>query len=309
MYLAPLRGITDRIFRNVFNDHFGGFDSAVAPFISTSQGKKIKGFSLKEFAPISGNKMTTIPQILSRDPEDFLPVADSLLELGYDTINWNIGCPFPMVTGKGKGSGILPYPNKVEQFLDKVIPSLKQVLTIKLRLGMSYTDEILQLIPLFNNYPIGEIIIHARTADQMYEGSVHLDSFEKCLAVSKHPIVYNGDIDSLSVFNEFAARFPDVGGWMIGRGVLKDPFLALEIRGNVPVEKSRKIVRIKLFHDDLFREYSAVLCGPSHLMDRMKEIWKYLSESFNDSTKVRKNINKTVTLKQYQNVVDKIFHT
>ena len=215
IYLAPIRGITDRIFRNIFPKFFDGIDLAITPFISSTHGWKKLNSLLKEFALDKNYGLKTIPQILSNDPDDFLRLANSLNEIGHSTINLNLGCPFPMVVNKGKGCGMLPYPAKIESFLDKIFSKFKSNLSVKLRLGLEYPDEILYLIPIFNNYPIDELIIHARTGKQMYKGNVNLDIFEECLSISQNEIVYNGDIQTISDYQDLCKRFNSISKWMI----------------------------------------------------------------------------------------------
>lgn len=307
LYLAPIRGVTDRTYRNIFPKYFEGIDIAIAPFLSTSIKNKLKGSFIKEFLPELNYGLKTIPQILSKDPRDFVPLANSLNDLGYNIINWNLGCPYPMVVNKGKGSGLLPYPQKIESFLETTIPELKPKLSIKLRLGLDFKDEIFELIPIFNKYPIEEIIIHCRTGKQMYKGTVDLDTFEKCLNMSKHKVVYNGDINNKNDFENIRNKFTNINNFMIGRGILHNPFLAEEIKFNKTYTESEKLEKIYNFHNDLYNEYSKILSGPSHITDRMKNVWFYLASNFKDSKKVLKKIKKTINQKKYLEAIDDIF--
>lgn len=307
IYLAPIQGITDRIYRNVFPKYFSGVDCAMAPFISTSKRKKVENVILRELDPEINTGLPVIPQILSRDPEDFIPLADRLYQMGYTTVNWNLGCPFPVVVNKGKGSGMLCYPSAIERFLENTVPSIKAKLSIKLRIGLAYPDEILALIPIFNRYPVEELIIHPRTGKQMYEGDVDLETFSRCIEISRHEIVYNGDIDSPGKFKMLSERFPSVKKWMIGRGILSDPFLAEEIRPENRRSREDKIKIIRSFHDELFAEYSKVMSGPAHITDKMKSIWTYLGSFFENGDKIRKKIHKAQNVKHYIDIVDSIF--
>lgn len=308
IYLAPIQGITDRIFRNVFPEYFKGVDLAVAPFISTSKRKKAETVILRELEPEKNTGIPVIPQILSSDPDDFIPLADRLYDMGYNTVNWNLGCPFPVVVKKGKGAGMLCYPIKIERFLDTTLPRLKAGLSIKLRLGLVYPDEILTLIRIFNRYPLKELIIHPRTGEQMYEGDVNIGIFSECLGLSVHETVYNGDIDSQSKFHMLSERFPSIDKWMIGRGIISDPFLAEKIVMGDCVSYAEKLRILHGFHDRLFHEYSEIMSGPVHITDKMKGIWFYLSGFFNDSDKVRKHINKARNPEDYIDVVNAIFN-
>jgi tRNA-dihydrouridine synthase len=305
--MAPIRGITDHIYRSVFPKFFSGFDKAVAPFLATSHKNKLKGNLIKNFAPELNTGIATIPQILSKNHEDFIPLANSLFELGYTEINWNIGCPYPMVTNKGKGSGMLPLPEKIDSFLDKVTSDTKAQISIKLRLGLEYHEQILQLIPIFNKYPLKELIIHPRTARQMYSGTVNLDIFKKSLSLSKHSIVYNGDINSALDLLALQKELPTINKWMIGRGVLRNPFLVEELMQQQEKSNIEKKETIYKFHDALYSEYRQILSGATHITDKMKAVWFYLSNIFENEKKVHKLIKKTSSLEKYHQTVEKIF--
>lgn len=307
IYLAPVQGITDRIYRNLFPVYFKGVDMAIAPFISSSKKMKPENNLLREFYPDKNTGIPTIPQIMSSVPDDFTQLANALYDIGCGTVNWNLGCPFPMVVKKGRGAGMLCYPARVESFLEKTMPAIKPKLSIKLRIGLTYPDEVLQLIPIFNQFPLVELIIHPRTGVQMYEGEVDLDIFEQCLGLSKHRVVYNGDIDSLEKLEMLSKRFGSVERWMIGRGLLANPFLAEKIKFNTEKPYAERIKIMRAFHDNLFDEYSKILSGPSHITDKMKEIWTYMGNFFENGEKIRKKINKTHHRDNYIDIVNKVF--
>jgi tRNA-dihydrouridine synthase B len=308
IYLAPVQGITDRIYRNLFPVYFKGVDMAIAPFISSSKKMKPVNNLLREFYPDKNTGIPTIPQIMSSNPEDFTKLANALYDIGCGTVNWNLGCPFPMVVKKGRGSGMLCYPDRIESFLEKTMPAIKPKISIKLRIGLTYPAEVLELIPIFNRFELEELIIHPRTGEQMYEGKVDLDIFEQCLNLSKHRVVYNGDIDSLEKLEMLTKRFASVDRWMIGRGLIGNPFLAEKIKFNTEKPYNEKIKIIRAFHDQLFTEYSKILSGPSHITNKMKEIWTYMGSFFENGDKIRKRINKTHHRDNYVDIVNKIFH-
>ena len=143
-------------------------------------------------------------------------------------------------------------------------------------------------MPIFNRFELEELIIHPRTGEQMYEGEVDLDMFEQCLNLSKHRVVYNGDIDSARKLEMLAKRFGSVDRWMIGRGLLANPFLAEEIKFHTEKPYPEKIKILRAFHDQLFTQYLQILSGPSHIVNKMKEIWTYMGGFFENVDKIRK---------------------
>lgn len=304
--MAPIKGLTDHLFRTVFADHFDGFDLAVAPFISSKRDHTFKPKYVKDVLPENNTALPVIPQILSNVAEDFTALANYLFDLGYDSVNWNLGCPSRTVTSKKRGAGMLPHTNLIRAFLDDAFSGIKGTISVKLRLGWTSAHDIFRLLPVLNEYPLEAVIIHPRTGIQQYKGEIDLSAFEQCLSILKHPVVYNGDIRTYDDFKRLSHRFESISRWMIGRGCLADPFLPTLIRTG-DAEVPDRIQAMKRFHDDLFEEYGRVLHGPSHLLNRMKGIWRYFSFSFKDSGNTIKKINKTQSPDQYMDLVNLFF--
>ena len=306
LYMAPLKGFTDHIFRTLFSEHFGGFDLAIAPFIVSKGDYRFKRKYVRDLLPENNTLLPVIPQILSKHAGDFCALANHLYDMGYGTVNWNLGCPYPMVTKKGRGCGMLPYTERIESFLDRVVALLQGRLSIKLRLGYHSKDDIFRLIPVLNRYPLEEIIIHPRTADQRYDGTVDLESFDLCRRAFTHPVVYNGDIKTVSDYIALASRFETIRRWMIGRWCLADPFLPMAIK-NGAGNTARSIEKMKVFHEALFYAYKELLDGPSHLLNKMKGLWRYFSLPFTEFKKTMKTIKKSTSPDQYLERVNHFF--
>ncbi len=307
LLLAPMRGVTDSTFRTVYATYFPGIDGAVSPFITSVKGRKIKTSHLKDILPENNPVMPVIPQILGKDADEFITLASAIADLGYKEVNWNLGCPYPMVANKGRGSGLLCFPEKVDRLLEIILPKIPVRLSIKMRLGRSNVKEAALLMPVFNRYALWEIIIHPRTGVQMYEGDVDLDGFYHCLKNSRHPVVYNGDINHVQDFKQLWNRFDTVRGWMLGRGVLVDPFLPGSIKGLSWGKEAKADLFIR-FHGELFDQYCRKLYGPAHVLDRMKGLWRYFERGFHPNKKRFKKLRKATSLKQYRQTVDLLFH-
>ena len=303
LYMAPLKGFTDHTFRKMYTAHFGGFDWALAPFISSKRDHKFKKKYIKDILPENNTHVQVIPQILGNDSKDFIALAEYIFDWGHTTVNWNLGCPFPMVANKGRGAGLLPHTDRIHQFLDEVLSRIKGLMSIKLRLGWKTNEDLFRLTEIFNEYPLESLIIHPRTGIQRYEGSVDYESFEKCLEMLDLPIVYNGDIKTVSDFSTLSENYPSVKKWMIGRGCLENPFLSQGIKcpNSVITDKNKKM---KGFHHALVEGYQDVLDGPSHVLNKMKGFWQYFSIPFSGNKKQLKAIKKAQTIDQYIYAVD-----
>jgi tRNA-dihydrouridine synthase B len=306
LYLAPLRGFTDYIFRNTFSRHFNGFDAAVTPFISAAEISRANPSHLKDILPENNPAMPIVPQIIGNNPVSFISLAEQLYEMGHSIVDWNLGCPYPMVAKKQRGSGLLPFPDKIDAFLEKTMASIPNRLSIKTRLGRNASSEIFRLMPIFNRYPLEQIVIHPRTGRQMYNGQPDLEAFEQCLELTRHRIVYNGDITDLAAFQSLAARFKTIERWMIGRAAVANPFLPAIIKEGKE-DFTNKVETFRQFYEELFEHYRQVFSGPGHLLARMKGFWTYFSQSFKNGRDIRKKVHRSHKLQRYLDIVARFF--
>ena len=115
--------------------------------------------------------------------------------------------------------------------LDYVVPRMASRLSVKMRLGFYSEREIFDLVPILNDYPLKNVTIHPRTGKQQYGGVVDKDTFAEVLPLISHEVIYNGDICRVEDYREIQRRFPQIKSSMIGRGVLYNPLLPLQIKG------------------------------------------------------------------------------
>jgi tRNA-dihydrouridine synthase len=308
LIMAPLQGFTDVTFRNVYAGHFSGVDEALAPFISTMGQLRIKPSRLRDVALQHNQAVPVTPQILGNTADDFIFLARQLADMGHSLVNWNLGCPHSKIAKKKRGSGLLMFPEMVDALLEKMISQIPVPLSVKIRLGRKDKEEIHDLIPVLNRHPLDHVILHPRTGVQMYRGEADLDAFEAAMNACVHPFVYNGDITDKTSFSRVTRRFPDIRRFMIGRGLLANPFLPEEIKGKRS-DPDLHLSRLRRFHDDLMAAYEDRFSGPGHLIGRMKGFWHYLGPSFTDHHKPLKKILRSSSLEAYSGHVADFFDT
>jgi len=303
---SPLQGFTDFRFRNAQNKIFGGIDTYYAPYIRLNGKLVIKSSYHRDLLPENNSSLEVIPQIITNDADEFLFVAKYVEELGYKELNWNLGCPYPMVTKCGMGSGLISNTEKINQILHKVHNESDIIVSMKMRLGYDTTEEILDVLPILETYPIKNIAIHARIGKQLYKGGVHLDAFQQCIDNTKLKLYYNGDITSVAKFKEMQQRFPSIDHWMIGRGLIADPFLPSMIKNDSFEYPKNKMELFSEFHDTLYAGYSESLSGSTHILLKMHHLWEYFSVIFSNPHKVNKKIKKAKSIRNFEAAVAEI---
>jgi len=303
---SPLQGFTDFRFRNAFHHYFGGIDTFYAPYIRLNGKLVIKSSYKRDLQPENNTSLHLIPQVMTNDADEFLFVVKYIQELGYKELNWNLGCPYPMVTKQGMGSGLICNPAKIDHILDRAHSETDVVVSMKMRMGYETSEEILDVFPILAKYPIKNIAIHARTGKQLYKGGVDLDAFERCMAHTEQKLYYNGDITSVAKFREMQARFPSIDHWMIGRGLIADPFLPSMIKNDTTTYPEDRWKIFAEFHETIYREYDASLSGPTPIRMKMLGFWEYFSQSFSNPHKTYKKIKKAGNAKNYEAAVNEI---
>ena len=234
-------------------------------------------FKTREFQdvlPEHNEGLNIVPQILTKNAQDFIRTAKELKELGYNEVNLNLGCPSRTVVAKQKGSGFLREPEEFEEILS-----------------------------IYNRHPVYELTIHPRLQQEFYKGKPHLDIFEYATKHSGNPLCYNGDIVTKQDYDHITDRFKDINAVMIGRGLLRNPALVREIKYGQKLTK-RELLKM---HDTLYVAYQEYLSGDKNVLYKMKEFWNNAAVMFTNHEKYAKKIRKVQNLKNYEKAVEALF--
>ena len=193
-YFAPMEGLTDSIYRQLHHRYFGGPDRYYMPFLSPTMHRCLTHKEDRELPMASSVPFAAVPQVLTKNPEDFLWAAQVIADRGYAEVNLNVGCPSGTVVSKGKGSGMLRNIEELDCYLEEIFSHAVLPISIKTRLGMENAEEFPAILEVFNRYPIRELTVHPRVRKQFYDGSVERDMFRYAAEHSRNPLCYNGDI-------------------------------------------------------------------------------------------------------------------
>ncbi len=286
-YFAPMEGLTDSVYRTVHDNHFGGVDRYYTPFFSPTEVHRLTPREVRELAP-ENNPASTVPQLLCKNADDFLWMAEQIAFLGYGEVNLNLGCPSGTVTAKKKGAGMLMDTDALDLFLERVFAACPIRISVKTRIGYQDQSELPELLEIFNRYPICELTVHPRTGKEMYRGTPHADAYEYVTKNTHVPLCYNGNVSTRADAAYVAERFPTTGAIMIGRGLLQNPALL----------SSKKLTRsaIMAFYRDLYDRYLPVLGSEHAVHGRLKEIWLLSQGMFEPDKKYTKRLQQSKTL-------------
>ena len=166
--------------------------------------------------------------------------------------------------------------------------------------------EILPIIDILNSYPIVETIIHPRTAAQKYEGVANKDVFKDIYPKFNMPVIYNGDIINKDQVFDMEKQFPNIKGFMIGRGAFINPFITNQING-IEDSNTEKINKYKDLYFTLHNHYKEHTKNDIGFLHRMKELWWYFSQSFHKGDSYLFALRTINDISVFEDTVNNIF--
>ncbi len=302
VYFAPLEGVTDATFRRVHKAVFGGPTKYFIPFVSPTQNLAFTSRELSAIAPEHNAGLFAVPQILTKNADHFLWAANALYDMGYSEVNLNCGCPSGTVTAKGKGAGMLADVPALERFLGEIFARAPLAVSIKTRIGFTSPAEFERLLPILSRYPVHELIIHPRTRGQFYTGTPHRDVYAAALRETRLPLVYNGDLFTLSDCRAAETAFSGTRALMLGRGLIANPALARQYAGG----EGLTVPELRRFMAELQDAYLAA--HPRNVaLGRMREVAKHVVCCFESPDKPRKAIRKASSLPAFEDAMQRLF--
>lgn len=305
IFAAPLQGYTDNAFIEIHHSVYGAPDAYCMPFsrIEKNQVRRQDVARLHRAVEImSGAGVEIIPQVIFNSVEEFSTLVDAVKEAGFRRVDLNLGCPFPMQTKRGRGAAAISALDMMEQVAGLVKADSNMAYSVKTRLGLEGSEEWRALLPILNTMPLEYVAVHPRTATQMYDGLLSLDQFEAFAEASANPVLYNGDIKCREDISKIEARYPQLAGVMIGRGLLARPSLAGEWTAGADFSLDDRRELFARFHAAMLEQYQSTLCGDTQILQKIKPLWDYVELDLD--RKSLKAIRKATSLAKYAIAVD-----
>ena len=217
----------------------GGFDYGVSEFIRVGQDViRVEQF-LRDIPdlnkPVFGHaKFPLQLQLLGDSPERMAASATEACIAGARAIDINFGCPAPTILRHSGGAALLKTPCAITEVVSAVRKALPAVIPVsaKIRLGWQDPEEVDAIARAVEDGGADWITIHARTKQEGYKPGVHWDAVARVKARLSIPVIANGDLFTAEDVTRCATE-TGCSHFMIGRGILKNPFLAHDIRASL----------------------------------------------------------------------------
>ena len=296
IHFAPLQGYTDDVYRRIHHELFGGITTYYTPFVRM-EGGGVRSKDMRDIRPEFNEGVPVVPQIIVKSMKEFEYLVGIIEEKGYQEIDINMGCPFPMQAKHGRGSGLLAHTDIIQEISQSIQEKKHLHFSVKMRLGWESQEEWKPVLDILNDTPLRQIALHPRIGTQQYKGKTDMEAFAEFYARCKHPLIYNGDITTLKDIQSIETSYPNLAGIMIGRGLLARPSLATEyVSGKESPWEARR-AQLHEFHNRLMAHYETTANSEAQVHNRMRLFWEYMEAEIGKKT--YKKIMKAGNLKNY----------
>jgi tRNA-dihydrouridine synthase B len=227
LVLAPMQDVTDLPFWRLMR-RYGGADLYYTEYFRVHADSKLERHILRSLDENPTGR-PVVAQMIGNDVQSLVRSAQELEQHGAAGIDLNLGCPAPVVYRKCAGGGLLRELARVDEILAALRETVKTRLTVKTRVGFADEEGFDELLGVLARHRLDLVTVHGRTVLQRYRPGVRYDLIRRAVEVLPCPVVANGDVFSPGD----AVRVLDVTGvWglMLGRGVIRNPWLFSQIK-------------------------------------------------------------------------------
>ena len=255
LILAPMEGVTDVVFRQVIA-HAGRPDLFFTEFTNVSSYASEKGrFNALERVALAPTDVPIIAQIWGKNPAHFAEFAGALEELGFSGVDLNFGCPDKHVNKAGGGAAMIKTPELARECLKNAREATNLPVSVKTRLGWSSLDEYRDWLSFLLNERPAALTVHLRTRKEMSKVPAHYELIPEIVKLRAElspetKLIINGDIKNRTHALALHAEYPEVDGFMIGRGVFENPFCFTD---HEPTRE--ELLDLLKLHLDLFEKH------------------------------------------------------
>ncbi|MBR3252958.1 tRNA-dihydrouridine synthase family protein [Candidatus Saccharibacteria bacterium] len=303
LILAPMEGVTDVIFRQVVA-RAGRPDLFFTEFTNVSSYASEKGrANALERLEIAPSDSPIIAQIWGKNPEHFAETVKALETLGFSGVDLNFGCPDKNVNRAGGGAAMIKTPELAVECLKNARENTDLPVSVKTRLGWGDPQEYQGwLTTILREHPAA-LTVHLRTKKEMSKVPAHYELISEIVKMRNEispetKLVVNGDIRDKTHALELYEKYPEVDGFMIGRGVFANPYCFTDY---MPTRED--LMGLLNFHLDLYEEYSK-----KHRVsyEPLKHFYKIYINNFPGASDIRARLMETHSVEEARAVLSNL---
>ena len=300
LLLSPLAGYTNLPFRRVIRE-LGRIGLCTTDLVNARSLLEKNRKALKLIETCAEDAPLAV-QLFGSVPEEMAAAAKVLESLGVASVDVNMGCPVRKVCQVGGGSAMMTELDRTSALVRGMVDAVRIPITCKMRLG--WDDDNLtapDLARALEDAGAAAIMVHGRTRQQGFEGSVNLAGIRRVVAAVKRiPVIGNGDITTPQAA-KIMLDSTGCAGVSIGRGAFYNPWIfvhtmhLLETGELLPEPPFAERLRVMNRHFDLMIEVFGEALGCT----MFRKVGPWYAKRFGPASLFNKGIVRVSTRADY----------
>lgn len=302
LILAPMEGVTDCVFRSVINKA-GRPDLFYTEFTNVSSFASERGrHDALERLTVKPEDKPIIAQIWGKNPEHFGELAKNLESMGFSGLDLNFGCPDRHVNKAGGGAAMIRTPELAIEVIKQAKENTNLPVSVKTRLGFTYVDEYKEWLPLLLKQDLAALTVHLRTRKEMSKVDAHYELIPEIIKLRNEiapetKLIINGDIKNRADAMKLYEQYPEIDGFMIGRGVFQNPYCFTD---HEPTKE--ELLELFRFHLDQYDRHEKEV--EKYPYEPLKHFFKVYINSFDGASDLRVKLMDCKTTNELRAVLD-----
>jgi nifR3 family TIM-barrel protein len=311
--IAPMAGMTDTAFRRLVKRH-GGCGLVVTEMVS-SEGL-VRGIDRTlEYAEYTDEERPVSIQIFGGDPDKMAAAAQIVEGMGADIVDVNMGCPVPKIAKHNAGCSLMREPAHAASVIGAMAKAVKIPVTVKMRAGWNDEDRNAPtLARMVQDAGAAAIAVHGRTAAQSYSGLADWDLVTRIASEITIPVFGSGDcIEPQQIVDRLRSG---VGGVLVGRGVLRNPWILAQAADLIAGRSARPVTledrgRFLLDYIDLLLhervDETRALTHDRWVINKMRALASWYTKGLDNGSHFRTAVNATDSLPALRETIGAFF--
>jgi len=311
--IAPMAGMTDTAFRRLVKRH-GGCGLVVTEMVS-AEGL-VRGIDRTlEYAEYTEEERPISIQIFGGDPDKMAAAAQIVEGMGADIVDVNMGCPVPKIAKHNAGCSLMREPAHAASVIGAMAKAVKIPVTVKMRAGWNDDDRNAPtLARMVQDAGAAAIAVHGRTAAQSYSGLADWDLVTRIASEMTIPVFGSGDcIEPQQIVDRLRSG---VGGVLVGRGVLRNPWILAQAADLIAGRPARPIAledrgRFLLDYIDLLLhervDETRALTHDRWVINKMRALASWYTKGLDNGSHFRTAVNTTDSLPSLRETIGTFF--
>jgi tRNA-dihydrouridine synthase len=293
-----MQDVTDLVFWDL-QAEYGEPDLHFTPYFRVHATSRLNRSLLHSITHSPAHRRV-VAQIIGEDIPALVRTARELQHYPIAAVDFNLGCPAPLVCRKHVGGGLLRQLDRVHAILAALRETVTLPLTVKTRLGFASPEAFDELLGLFRATKIDLVTIHCRTVNQMYDGVADHGWIARAVQLLPCPVLANGDIASprqaLSVLARTGAH-----GLMIGRGAVRNPWIFQQIRQVLAQQRHVNPTGRQVFDyiEKLFQRTRSPDGAERPHVERMKKYLNFIGPGIEPTGQFLRQIQRAATAAEF----------